>query len=61
MTYYGECAFEHINQKSYFLDGLRISGYSDTKFTTMVWIEEILRKCEDPEIAKILNSEVPVI
>ncbi len=34
-----------------------MSGYFDTKFITMVQIEEILRKFEEPKIAKILNRE----
>ena len=41
----------------YFLIGCRISGYFDTKFTTIVQIELILQQSEDQKIDNILNLE----
>ncbi len=46
-----------VNQKSYFLYGWRLTDHFDTKFAIVVQIEQILRKCEDPEITNILNCE----
>ena len=57
MTLPGEKAFEYINQRNYFLDDWRISCYFDTKSTTVVQIEQILRKFWEPKIVKILNPE----
>ena len=41
----------------YFLNSCQISGYFDTKFTTIVQIEPILGKSKDPKIDNILNLE----
>ena len=53
----GECAIQHINQGSIFLDDRRISGYFDIKFNAVVLVEPILHKFEDHKIANILNLE----
>ncbi len=55
MTYYGEIALKPIFQEGYFLNSWWISSYFDTKFTTVVQIEEISCKFEDPKFAQILN------
>ena len=39
------------------MNGCWISGYFDTKYTTIVQIEPILQKSEDSEIDNILNLE----
>ncbi len=57
MTLPGEKALKYLNQKSYFLNGQGISCYFDTKYTTVVQIEQILQKFKYPKIAKILNPE----
>ena len=50
----GESAFKHINQGSFVLNGSRISGYFDTKFTVVALIEPILHKIEDLYIFSLI-------
>ena len=57
MNYHSESAFQPINKKRYFSNACRISGYFDTKCTTIVQIEPILQKSEDLKIDNILNLE----
>ncbi len=57
MNYHGEGTLQSINKRMYFLNSCRISGYFDTKFTTMVQIEPILFKFKDQKIDNILNLE----
>ncbi len=33
----------------------RISGYFDTKYMTVLWIEQILHNFEDQKFANVLN------
>ncbi len=42
---------------SLFLNGCRISGYFDTKFTAVAQIEPTLQKFEDLKIVKFFNPE----
>ncbi len=44
MTYNCDSTLKHINKKCY-------------KYLPLLQIEQILQKCEDPKIAKILNLE----
>ncbi len=57
MSYHSERFHQPINRKMYFLNACRISGYFYTKITTIVQIEPILQKFEDPKIDNILNLE----
>ncbi len=57
MSYHSESSLQPINKKMYFLNACRISGYFDTKITTIVQIEPSLQKSEDPKIDNILNLE----
>ena len=57
MNYHGEGTLQSINKRMYILNSCRISGYFDTKFTTMVQIEPILWKFKDPKSDDILNLE----
>ena len=57
MSYHSESAFPPINKRRSFPNACRIFGYFDTKCTTIVQIEPILQKFEDPKIDKILNLE----
>ena len=41
----------------FFLNGCRISGYFDTKFTAVVLIEPILHTFEDQKVAHFFNPE----
>ena len=51
ISYHGENAVRYIKQRSYFLKDGRISGYFDTKYMTVLQIEQILHHFEDQKIA----------
>ena len=57
MNCHGENALQYINKSMYFTNSCRISGYFDTKFTTIAQIEQILQESKDPKIDNILNIE----
>ncbi len=57
MSYHGESPVKYINQGSFFLNGCRIPGYFDTKFTAVALIEPILYNFKDLKIANFLNPE----
>ena len=68
ITLFGEKALEYINQESYFLNDWRIPCYFDTKFTTVVQIEQILWRFKSQKLPKfwtpkrsvfLLNEPVP--
>ena len=57
MNCHGESTLQPINKRMYFLIACRISGYFDTKFTTILQIEPILQQSEDQKIDNIWNLE----
>ena len=57
MNCHGENNLQRINKRMCFLNGCRISGHFDTKFTTIAQIGQILQKYKDPKIGIILNLE----
>ena len=57
MNCHGECTLQAINKRVHFLNSCRISGYFDTKFTTIAQIEQILQESEDLKIDNILSLE----
>ena len=57
MNCHGECTLQAINKRVYFLNSCRISGYFETKFTTIAQIEHILQESEDLKMDNILNLE----
>ncbi len=57
MNCHGECTVQAINNRVHFLNSCRISGYFDTKFTTIAQIEQILQESEDLKIDNILSLE----
>ncbi len=48
-------AVRYIKQRSYFLKDGQISGYFDTKYMTVLQIDQILRNFEDQKIANLLT------
>ena len=57
MNCHDKSTLQAINNRVHFLNSWRISGYFDTKFTTIAQIEQILQESKDPNIDKILNLE----
>ncbi len=57
MSYHDKGTIQSIKKRKHLLNGCRISGYFDTKFTTIAQIELILQKSKDPKIDNILNLE----
>ena len=47
ISYHGENAVRDIKQRGYFLKDSRISGYFDTKYVTVLQIEQILHSFKD--------------
>ena len=57
ISYPGGNAVRYIKEKSYFLKDGRISGYFDTKYVTVLQIEQILHISKEQKIANFLNLE----
>ncbi len=55
--YHGGNAVMYIKQRDYFLKDARISGYFDTKYMTVLRVEQILHNFEDQKFANFLNLE----
>ena len=49
--------YMYIKQRRYFLKEGRITCYFDTKYMTLLQIEQFLHKFEDQKIANFLNLE----
>ncbi len=56
ISYHGGNTVRYIKQRGYFMKDCRISGYFDTKYITVLWIEQILHNYEDQKIANFLTS-----
>ena len=52
--YHGENAVRYFTQRGYFVKDCQISGYSDTKYVTVLQIEQILHDFEDQKCAIFL-------
>ena len=57
ISYHRGNPVRNIEQKGYFIKDGRISGYFDTKYVTVVQIEQILHNFNDQKIANIFNLE----
>ena len=57
ISYHGGNAVRYIKQRGYFLKDARISGYFDTKYMTILRIEQILHNFKDQKIANFINLE----
>ncbi len=57
ISYHGGNAVRYIKQRVYFMKDGWISGYFDTKYIAILWIEPILHNFEDQKIANFLNLE----
>ena len=57
ISYHGGNAVRYIKQRGYFMKDGRISGYFDTKYMTVLRIEQILHNFEDQKFANFLNLE----
>ena len=57
ISYYGGHAVMYIKQRGYVLKDTRISGYFDTKYMTVLRIEQILHNFEDQKFANFFNLE----
>ena len=55
ISYHGGNSGRNIKQRGYVRKDGRISGYFDTKYVTVVPIEQILHNFEDREIANLFN------
>ena len=47
----------YIKQRGYFIQDARISGYFETKYMTLLWIEQILHNFEDQKFVIFFNLE----
>ena len=47
----------YMKQRGYVIKDTRISGYFDTKYMTVLRIEQILHNFEDQKIANFFNLE----
>ncbi len=57
LSYHGRNAVRYIKQRGYFMEDGRISGYLDTKYMIILWIEEILHNFEDQNLPIFFNLE----
>ncbi len=57
ICYHGGNAVRYIKQRDYFLKYAWISGYFDTKYMTVLRIEQILHNFEDQKFAHFLYLE----
>ncbi len=56
ISYHGGNVVRYIKQRGYFLREAQISGYFDTKYMTVLQIEQILYNFEDQKFANFLTS-----
>ena len=56
-SYHGGNAVMYIKQRGNFKKNAQISGHFDTKFITVLRIEQILHNFEDRKFGNIFNSE----
>ena len=47
ISYHGENAVRYIKERGYFMKDAQISGYFDTKYMSVLRIEQILHNFED--------------
>ena len=57
LSYHGRDAVMYIKQRGYFMKEARNSGYFDTKYMTVLRIEQIVHDFEDKKFANFLNLE----
>ncbi len=57
ISYYGGNVVRYIKQEGHVLKDARISGYFDTKYMTVLQIEQILHNFEGQKFANFLNLE----
>ena len=57
ISYHGGNAVMYIKESGYSLKEGRISGYFDTKYMTVLRIEQVLHYFEDQKNANFLNLE----
>ncbi len=57
ISYHDGNAVRYIKERSYFLKDGRISGYFDTKYMTVLQIEQILHSFEDWTIANFFQPQ----
>ncbi len=57
ISYHGGNAVRYIKERGSFLKDGRISEYFDTKYMTVLQIEQILHNFEDQKFANFLNLE----
>ncbi len=55
ISYHGGNAFRYIKERKYFLKDARIFGYFDTKYMTVVQIEQISHNFEDQKTANFFQ------
>ena len=55
ISYHGGNAVGYIRERAYFMKDARISGYFDTKYMTVLGIEQILHNFEDQKFANFFN------
>ncbi len=55
ISYHGGNAVRNINHRSNFLKDARIPSYFDSKYMTVLHIEQILHNFEDQNIDNFLN------
>ncbi len=57
MSYHGGNAVRDIKQRGYFMKDARICGYFDTKYTTVLRVEQILHNFKNRIFAYFFNLE----
>ncbi len=58
ISYHGGNAVRYMKQRGYFMKDARISGYFDTKYMTVLRIEQILHQFGDQKFAYFSNLEL---
>ena len=57
ISYHGGNTARYIKKRGCHMKDVRISGYFDTKYMTVLWIEQILHTFEDDRFANFFNGE----
>ncbi len=57
ISYHGANAVKYTKQRGYFMKDDRIPGYFDTKYLTLLQIEQIWHNFEDQKLANFFNLE----